>query len=576
MTTLESLTAPGQPFELVPAGADGSGGLEYRNAPRSLRELIMRTSATASDAGYLVYEVTTLSEAEHDARCRQLAAFLIAEYAIAPGDRVALAMRNLPEFSIAFWAIQSLGAVAVPLNAWSSGSELAAAVRHSASAVLIADGDRLERLGPELAGLDLRGVLVTAAEPPQLGRPITPLPTVFAGPAVWTWPAVEVGPDDPATIVYTSGTTGSPKGAIHIQRNYCTAVMHNLLNLELARRQQVDAPPTAAPRADGPKDCMLLTYPLFHIAGLLNLCLSMGQRTKVVLMHHWDPLEAAHLIEHERVTRALLVPTTLRSLLSEAGARLAAAPDLSLQSIGAGGASVPAELIRGVVDTFGGRVAPGNGYGLTETTAGVIVFGGPEYANNPASIGRPRPGTEVRIADLVGAECAVGAVGEILVRGPNVCIGYWNDPAETARSFEHGWFHTGDLGKVDENGLYYVVGRIKEVIIRGGENVFCPEVEAALEGHPGVLEAAVFGLPDEEFGEIVGAVVRRLPTVELGEDELRSYLGERLAYYKVPARMAITEQELPKKASGKVLKRELRESWTARTVAVARTVGDAS
>jgi long-chain acyl-CoA synthetase len=249
------------------------------------------------------------------------------------------------------------------------------------------------------------------------------------------------------------------------------------------------------------------------------------------------------------VTTALLVPTTLRSLLAEGGARLAATPDLPLRFVGAGGASVPAELIERLTELFDGRVLPGNGYGLTETTAGAIAGTGEEYVRNPASIGRPLPAMEIRI---------VGHVGEIVVRGPSVCAGYWNNPEETAKSFEDGWFRTGDLGKIDENGLYYVVDRIKEVIIRGGENIFCPEVEAALEGHPDVLEAAVFGLPDEEFGEIVGAVVRCRASAGLDEEQLRDYARERLAYFKVPARIVLTEGELPRTASGKVLKRELR------------------
>jgi long-chain acyl-CoA synthetase len=384
---------------------------------------------------------------------------------------------------------------------------------------------------------------------------------VLSGPDVDGYPDVEIDPDDPATIVYTSGTTGSPKGAVHTHRNYCSGIMHNLLHTEVNRRElaaRAAADPTNVP---GPlaRDCILLTYPLFHIAGLINLCLSMGgrPRKKLVLLHHWDPELATELILQERVTSALLVPTTLRTLLAAGGERLAAADGLVLRFVAAGGASVPGELIDRIAELFGGAVLPGNGYGLTETTAGCIAGAGAEYIAHPTSVGRPLPGMEIRI-DADGDEAPVGGVGEILVRGPSVCAGYWQNPAETARNFTDGWFHTGDLGKVDEIGLYYVVDRIKDVIIRGGENIFCPEVEAVLETHPDVLEAAVFSLPDPEYGEVVGAVVRARPDTAPTAQQLRDFVGDRLAYFKVPASVVVIDAELPRTASGKVLKSTLR------------------
>jgi long-chain acyl-CoA synthetase len=555
---VDLLTGAGQRFELVRRGPDGTGGLVYRNAPRNLRDVLIEAGRSADDRDYIVYEGRRLSATAHDARCRQLAGYLHDELGVAPGDRVAIAMRNLPEFSIALWAVAVIGAIAVPLNAWLSGSELATALRHSGSSVLVADGERWMRLRPQAAELGLRRALITDADAAvdfasiAADADVLPMSAVFAGPTVDTFPEVDIEPDDAVTIVYTSGTTGSPKGALHTHRNYCSSIMHNLLHREVAHRGHENGGPQAS------RDGTLLTYPLFHIAGLINLFLSMGERSKVVLMHHWDPVQAGTLIIEEQVTRALLVPTTLRTLLDESGERLAAVPDLALSFIAAGGASVPAELIVRSGELFHDRVIPGNGYGLTETTAGCIAGAGEEYLNNPGSIGRPLPGMEVRIVDVDGSEAPGGVVGEIVVRGPSVCDGYWQNDSETARSFDHGWFHTGDLGRVDENGLYYVVDRIKEVIIRGGENIFCPEVEATLEAHPDVLEAAVFGLPDEKYGEIVGAVVRCRSSSVLDVEQLRAYAREHLAYFKVPERIVITGNDLPRTASGKVLKRDLR------------------
>lgn len=560
-TPAESLTAPGGPFELMRTGPGGTGGLEYRNAPRSLREVLITAGAAATDDTYLAYEGQSISALDHDARCRRLAAHLHGEVGVRVGDRVAIAMRNLPEFSVTFWALQAIGAVAVPLNAWWSGPELAHAVKHSGSVALVADGARWELLRPELDG-GLRAVLVTYADGSEAGAPddaatVTLLADVLAGPAVDAYPEVEVGPTDPATIVYTSGTTGSPKGAIHTQRNYCSSLMNNRLNGEIGRLEYV-ARGLGEP-AESSADCILLTYPLFHIAGLINLCLSMGTpRTKLVLMRRWDAVKAGDLIVEEKVTTALLVPTTLRGLLAESGPRLAGTPGLVLRTVGAGGASVPGELIDRLGELFEGRVLPVNGYGLTETTAGAISGGGAEYIANPTSVGRPMPSMEVRIVDLDGTPAAVGGTGEIVVRGPSVSIGYWNNPEETARAFTDGWFRTGDLGKVDEQGLYYVVDRIKEVIIRGGENIYCPEVEAVLENHPDVLEAGVFAVPDETYGETVGAVVRARAGRGLTADALRDYVGAHLAYFKVPTSIVVIDHELPRTASGKVLKRELK------------------
>jgi len=306
-----------------------------------------------------------------------------------------------------------------------------------------------------------------------------------------------------------------------------------------------------------------LTFPLFHVGGLQSFLIPYTVAGgKIVLLYKWDPATAVELVEREQVTTVAGVPTTVFQLLEEAAAQGRRLD--SLAGISSGATLVPPELVRRIDEQFASRAAPGNGYGLTETSGAAIANFGPAYVKNPDSVGkRLSPVIEVKVARLDGADVDVEEVGEIWLKGPTVVRGYFGMPEETAAAFTDGWFHTGDLGRLDADGNLYVVDRLKDVVIRGGENVYGAEVEAALYEHRDITEAAVIGIPHPQLGEEVGAVVRVRDGAELTEDDVRRHVAARLAAFKVPARVWIRDEELPRNAAGKVLKRELRESLVA-------------
>jgi long-chain acyl-CoA synthetase len=471
---------------------------------------------------------------------------------VAKGDRVAIAMRNYPEWVMAFWACQALGAVAVPLNAWWTGPELAYALRDSGAKVLVTDGERAERIRPELPGLAVAAVVTVRAGSPVPGT-LSWEDVLAAGDAGAQLPEAGIDADDDATIMYTSGTTGVPKGAIATHRNHCTNFLNTMLGgaVGLALAAEAGTAPATPPPL-----CALQTFPFFHIAGLTGLYCYTGFGGKLVLMYRWDTTEAVKLIETERVTAAAMVPTLVRRLLESPG--LASRKLASLAGIASGGAPVPPDLITRIESDFSRKVSPANGYGLTETTSAVIANVGTMYFEHPDSVGKPVPGTDVRIVGPGGTDARSGEIGELWVCGPNVVRGYWNRPAETSEAFTGGWFHTGDLGYIDADGYVYVVDRLKDVVIRGGENVYCAEVENVLFQHPAVFDAAVIGLPDPVFGEEVAAVIQPRPGTRADADDIRTFAAVRLAGFKVPTRVVLRDEPLPRNAVGKVLKRELR------------------
>jgi long-chain acyl-CoA synthetase len=366
-------------------------------------------------------------------------------------------------------------------------------------------------------------------------------------------PEVDVAPDDDATILYTSGTTGRPKGAVSTHR----AVVQSLM--AFACRAAVEAVRNADSSGDTPAaanpPAFILIVPLFHVTGCVPVMLScFVNGLKLVVMYKWDPSRALQLIERERVTNFVGVPTQSWDLLE--------APDFaqydtsSLVSIGGGGAPAPPELVKRVETNFKGR--PNIGYGMTETNAYGPGNSGDDYVSHPSSTGRWVPMLELEVRDPSGSPVPIGETGEIWFKGPHLIRGYWNRPEATAETIVDGWLRSGDLGKVDEDGFVYVMDRVKDMVIRAGENVYCAEVEAAIYEHPAVYEAAVFGIPHERLGEEVAAVVMPRPGTELTEEELTAHLRDRIASFKIPSRMAFSTEQLPRNPAGKMLKRELR------------------
>jgi len=551
---LAALTGPGGPFELRSTAAGDRDALPvYVTGPQTLREVLL-ASAGYDDATFLVYEGERISHREHFARAARLAHWLTGR-GIAKGDRVAIGMRNYPEWSTAFFACQAIGAVAVTLNAWWTGPELRYGLEDSGSRMAFLDGERYQALAGELDGLELQ-VVVTRGD------------GTHADTIAWAdllggnlpddrLPEAVVEATDSATILYTSGTTGRPKGALHSHRNHVTNLQNTLLNAAVAAALVAPDPDAAvAP----PQPVSLQTFPFFHIGGLSGLYLSAFTGARLVLMYRWDVERAIELISQERVRSWSGVPTVVRQLLEHpraGGGELA-----SLASIASGGAPVPEDLIRRVGRQFADRVAPGNGYGATETTSAVIVNGGADYLARPHSVGRPVATARVRVVDESLRDCEAGEIGELWVQGPNVFQGYWQRPDATVEAFHDGWFKTGDLAYRDDEGFYTIVDRKKDVVIRGGENVYCAEVEGVLHEHPDVADVAIIGLPHRALGEEVVAVVEPRAGAALTEAQLQQAVAARLARYNVPSRVIFVHEPLPRTATGKVLKRALKERFS--------------
>jgi len=541
-----AVTGPGGAFELTER--EPGGPLSFKNAPPSLRALF-GLARVRGDEIFLVYEDERLSFGEVMARVDALAATLVERYGVAPGDRVAIGMRNYPEWVIAFAAITSVGAISVSLNAWWTTEELDYALRDSGSRVLVADRERVERVAPLLADLDLRVLAVRCggAVPARVDL----WPDVVA--ATGALPDVDVRPDMDATILYTSGTTGHPKGAVSTH----AAVLSALLSFGC--RTAVNAAMGNGP----PKDhahptSFILVVPLFHVTGCVPVMLSsFAAGCKLVMMYRWDPTRALELIERERITHFVGVPTQSWDLIE--------CPDFanrdtsSLISVGGGGAPAPPELVRRVDRSF--KVArPGIGYGMTETNAYGPSNSGDDYLRKPTSCGRALPSLQMRVTDEAGNPLGPNEIGEIWFRGPSLIRGYWNQPEATAETMVDGWLRSGDIGRIDEEGFVYVQDRAKDMVLRAGENIYCAEVEAALYEHPDIYEAAVFGIPHERLGEEVAAAIVPKAGRDIETDALRRFLAEHLAAFKIPTRFEFYDSPLPRNPAGKILKRNLRDS----------------
>ncbi|GGO72434.1 class I adenylate-forming enzyme family protein [Nonomuraea cavernae] len=536
------LTGPGQLFEIEEIG--DTGVRTWKHAPGHFRALL-EMSRFHGDKVFLIYEDEHITFEEHYRRAATLANRLVDEYGVAKGDRVAVAMRNYPEWVISFSAVLAAGGVAVPLNAWWTEPELAYGVGDSGAKVLIADGERAARLAA--TGVPL---IVARGEAPEGARAFEDVLGEVA--AEVTLPEVDLSPEDPATIFYTSGTTGQPKGALGSHRNLGQSPMTVAYGLMRAVAMAGRDPGEVA----GVRRVTLLTVPLFHVTGCFSgLTTTMFTGGGLALMYKWDPEQALRFIERERITTMIGVPTNAWQLMSH--------PDFgkydlsSLTTLGYGGAPAPPKLLERITQNLPNR-APSNGYGMTETTALAIGNGGADYHARPDSIGLPSAVVDVRVVDPMGTELPPGEVGELCVRGPNVILGYWNKPEATAQTFIDGWLHTGDLAKIDEDGFVYIVDRAKDMVIRGGENVYCAEVEAALFEHPAVDDAAVIGVPHDELGEEVGAVVRLVPGASVTPAELQEFLAGRIAKFKIPVHVWFRDGELPRNPGGKILKTHLR------------------
>ncbi|WP_347256698.1 class I adenylate-forming enzyme family protein [Actinomadura sp. RB99] len=554
------LTAPGQLFEMDEVDIRGVRTRVWKNAPTTLRE-ILELSRGHGDAPFLVYEDDRLSFAEHHRRAAAFGRLLVAEHGIAKGDRVAIGMRNYPEWSVAFFGAAVAGAVVVPLNAWWSADELEYGLRDSGARLLIADAERAERLAGVLPGLGIPLLVARpAGAPPAGGEDFdAALARALAdgtdgADGAGALPDVAIGPEDDATIFYTSGTTGRSKGALGTHRNITTnpvSLAYGLLSAGVRAGATIEQLTRPQPRVT------LLSVPFFHATGCHSVLVSSAlQGGTVVLMYKWDVTKALQLIERERVTGFGGVPTMAWQVLTS--------PDFdkydtsSLTGVSYGGAPAAPALVDKIKERLPQRV-PGNGYGLTETSSVTTYNGGVNYLEHPDSVGPPVAVCDVRVVDpATGEDLPPGEVGELLIAGPNVIKGYWNKPEATAQAFADGWFHSGDLARVDDDGFVYIVDRAKDMLIRGGENIYCAEVEAALYEHPAVADCAVIGVPHDVLGEEVGAVVVPRPGTAPAPEEIQAFLRERIAAFKVPVHFWFRDEGLPRNPGGKILKTRLR------------------
>jgi long-chain acyl-CoA synthetase len=572
-----ALTAPGQIFEMEEVVIRDVPTRTWKNAPPNLRA-VLDMSLAHGDATFLVYEDERTTFSDHYRTACTLAHRLQTEFGVEQGDRVAIIMRNLPEWIVAFWAAAVAGAIVVPLNAWWSGEELHYGLQDSGSKVAFVDTERAERIRPFLGGLTGLGTVIVADEhrtapsaplsvyePPGGSAPVPEWPFPLAVGAVDETaapPDLTIDPEDDATIFYTSGTTGRPKGAVGTHRNMVT----NLMSLFfLNTRGGMRFGTSLVEVGDRQQPAFLLSVPLFHATGCHSVMVSnLAAGGKIVMMHHFDPERALQLIEREKIGTFGGVPAMVMQVLDSPD--FAKYDTTSIRGVSYGGAPAPPDLVRRIREAWPvGQ--PSNGYGLTETSSVTSMNSGGDYVARPESVGPPVPVCDVAVVpeDFTGAEPddsvpeGPDVRGELWIKGPNVVRGYWNRPDDTEKTFTRGWLHTGDVARLDADNFIYIVDRAKDMIIRGGENVYSVQVEAALFEHPAVADVAVIGVPEPTLGEEVGAVVVLRPGAKVTADELALHVKARLAGFMVPTHIWFRAEPLPRNPQGKVLKRELRD-----------------
>ncbi len=539
----------------------------FDSAPPNMR-MLWESTAAHGDKTYICYEDEHYSYADIHAQVRKLAHHMAAQ-GVQPGDRVALAMRNYPEWVVGYWAAISLGAACVGMNAWWTPHEMEYALDDSHPRVLIVDGERLERVSHILEAVRVRLPkamhVITVRSDSELPTDAASWNDVMSSDDPGSLPAADIDPDDDATIFYTSGTTGFPKGAQLTHRGS----IHNLLNLVYMSAAVASAEgkaiaagdieaPSAPPAAPLPPVFMAPT-PLFHVTAcncLLHPATASG--AKIVLTYKWDAGRALELIEREKVTNFSGVPTMGRELLMH--------PDWSkrdtstLASISGGGSAVQPDLVK-KIDSALEKGTPTTGYGMTETHGIITANSSRFYLAKPASCGPVVPTLDAKLVDEDGNDLPAhpDTVGVLCVRGSIVIKGYINRPEATADSIQDGWLNTGDIARIDEDGWVFIVDRAKDMVIRGGENVYCSEVEAAIYHHDAVAEAIVFGVPDDRLGEEVAACIVPKEGHTLTMEELQAFLKTDLAAYKIPSKVWFRSEPIPRNASGKFLKREVRK-----------------
>jgi long-chain acyl-CoA synthetase len=559
------LTGPGGPFEIVTEAVDGVEMKVYSSRFPSLRT-VLQFGAAHGDKEFIVHGDDRISYADFVRRTNSASAHLAADCGVGHGDRVAVLSANNPEWCLAFWATVNLGAILVGLNGWWTTDEIVYGLEDSGAKVLVADGKRLERIVDHLDELPVEVVYLVGDDPATFGDhpKIRRFEELVADPTD-DMPDIELAEGDAAVIFYTSGTTGRPKGAISTHRNMIANLQNTVFvltagQMEMAARaaERGDDPAATSPTPGGQQPVSLFTSPLFHVSGCHStLVVGMMAGMRLVMpVGRFDPIQAFELIEREGVMIWATVPTMIWRACEHPARH--DYDTSSVISVSFGGSPSADELQRKIRETFPNVKATTNAYGLTESSSVATCLTGDDSLTRAESVGQPMPTVDLAIAGPDGEHLPPGRTGEILIKGPIIMAGYWNKPEATAATVRDGWLHTGDVGHLSDDGYLYVTDRAKDMIIRGGENIYCVEIENRLVEHEAVADAAIIGVPHPSLGEEVKAVVQVEDGHTITEDEVRRWVGDALAAFKVPAYVELRSEKLPRNASGKLLKNALR------------------
>ena len=552
---IEEITASGQIYETQVVDVNGVEFVGFKNAPLNLR--VLYESALRFDRDFYIYEDDRFSFKDAWIEAARVANTL-QNLGFQPGDRIGISLRNYPEWIFAFMGITSAGFVAVAMNAWWTEEEMVYGIEDSGLKLLFVDEERAERIRDQASSLDIQIVTVRCEQSPFLTW------EDFLSSASKEMPEVEIDPAANATLMYTSGSTAHPKGVLSTHQSITNALLGweagGAIGMQMMRNQGVQFPPAASTPAHPPST--ILSVPLFHVTGLVvQLLTSFRGGRKLIGMYKWDVDEALKIIERERVTSFNGVPTMSYELVKSD--KLKDYDLSSLQSAGGGGAPMAPEQAREINNKLH-QGASGTGWGMTETQGLATSIGGEAYTQRPRSCGRAIPPlVKVKAVDDAGNDLPPNESGELCIWGIQNFSGYWNNESATKETLVNGWVHTGDIGHLDEEGYVFITDRKKDIVIRGGENIGCQEVEAALYEHPDINEACVFGIPDARLGEILACVISMTETSDLTENTVKEFAKIHLSYHKVPEKIWLTTERLPRTASEKIYKRQIREQKLA-------------
>ena len=521
----------------------------FNKVPADLKELLEYGKKVREWEEFIVYEKEKISYLDFCNQVSKLSSFLQKEVGIKKGDKVAIAMRNYPEYLIILMAVASIGGIVVFVNAWWTTEEMEYGFDDSTAKVCFADKERLATIKPFAKKKSIKLYSVRCLDYPEIEKYDEILKNFEQVDLV----DMDLKPDDDFAIMYTSGSTGHPKGVVLTHRGALTATFSWLM-AERVGGLLADPEKLARRRASS----VLLLSPMFHVNGSHpNFFYSIARGSKIVLMYKWDPAKAIDIISDEIITRITAVPTVVADLVQEAREQNVSLD--TLEFLGAGGAKRPAAQVD--VEKKALPLADiASGYGMTETNALGLGISGDEYVEKPELAGRLYPPLqEIKIVDDNDVPLPNGQLGEICLKSPANMRCYFNKKKETEAVLKDGWMHTGDLGILDDQGLVTIVDRKKNIIIRGGENISCLEVEGALQKFPGVIESVVFSVPEKRFGEEVGACINMAGLAKDKDEEISSFLRDKLAHFKIPVHYWWVNRSLPRGATDKFDRIKIKE-----------------